>query len=230
MAAFQLPFQGAWILKIVQAAVAGGASDCIDIRLKPLEAEICFDLAESWSYQEIEASLLAPQPDSRPSYQHLVLGLRGVAFHERRAFCLQLPEQDEALVWNGENMLRQAVKRRSWNCLLEVSHSGLEECEGEFFSRLLNPKARSENAALTQVLHKRCFLCPVPLKLAQTRLDSFLRNPTHGLSTYSFPYEVSHHDSPNLPAWKLPRSTLEVEDVKSMGFYPDQVKKLWRNP
>ena len=227
LAAFQLPFQGAWVLKVVQAAVVGGSFEEIRICLKRSECCILFDSRVDWNLERLEVELSSPEDSSDGIYRHLITALRGIAFRERRSFLFVPQDSREGLLWNGDSFQTVVTEMSKEVCTLSVTH--LPPKEGNIFSRNFGSKRAGETAALTRVLASRCFACPVPIYLDKRRLDSFMLNPLHGLTASSCPYEVFSHDCESLPKWNQPVTGVAIPDSPHSSHFFGSMKSFMEN-
>jgi hypothetical protein len=201
LANFQLPFETAWILKVVQAAVRAGFSSKIEIKLERSECVIAFGADPHWDAETIKRAVLYPGKAVDAALDHLVTGLRALAVKGKRPFSLEFPEGRSALVWSGESF--DFEPSQSETCLLKVRYVDPKERRGLFSGRRVV-------AGLTKVLYARCFGCPVPLTLDGKRLDSFYNNPSHGLSNDSFPVQVDWFELASIPPLPLPKMKLAL--------------------
>lgn len=156
LAAFRLPFPGAWALKIVQAAVTGGASSVV---FSSSGGHILIDFEGlSWDLERLNQLFFQPQSDCEPTENHLLGGLWAVAIQRRRPFMLESGGQ--ALFWDGDGLARRGVLRQGTRLTLS---------RGSLWKTCL------------KALESRAFTCPIPLKVKGQRWDSLDLSP-HGQS------------------------------------------------
>ena len=206
LAGFQLPFEGAWALKIIQAAVAAGGCESIGVTLS--RSEQCFVLAglQNWSLESVESALLDLDRGKDRSIQHLVTGLRGVGFSDLRGFWLGLPGEEFALTWDGRELKRLPIEHPVRHPVLNITCKALFE-EGGFFGLSSLLAARERNATTQRVLATLAYTCPVPLELDGLRLDALEFNPHHGWGKVSQLLALGFAESDQLPQLVLPRRT-----------------------
>ncbi|MCA9776776.1 MAG: hypothetical protein KC800_08675 [Candidatus Eremiobacteraeota bacterium] len=209
LAGFQLPFDGAWALKIVQAAVASGV--CQEIKVTLTRTEQSFELigVRNWTLNQLEAALFNPDSDPSRAVNHLVTGLRGVGFSDLRGFWIGLPGESEALTWNGDELGRLPMARRMEHPLLIVTCKARFE-DGGFFGLSSYATARERNATLGKVLSTMAYTCPVPLHLDRRRIDALELDQIHGWSKTSQLLALGFEDG-DLPSLKIPRQTGKIE-------------------
>lgn len=230
LAEFQLPFKGAWSLKIIQAAVAGGMASAIRVDQTYSETRFYFSAPEDWTLSDIEDAFYEPEPTPGRALDHLKKALWTVALNEKRAFQINLPGYKDMLVWTGETLTR-APCPSSYDCFfLAISHRPAAQREAGLVGKLDFWVSAERNAEVMQALSERAFVCPVPLTVDNRRLDALQFCPSHGLSKTSHPLclrYVNHDALPNLTLapgtfrevenkdqyYKAPRYKLLSEDV-----------------
>ena len=208
LAGFQLPFEGAWALKIVQAAVADGG--CHEIKVTLGRSEQRFDLkgVQSWSLEALESGLLNPDSSSSRSLEHLIAGLRGVGFSDLRGFWLGLPGESEALTWDAENLGRLRMETQISHPILIVTCKAKFE-DGGFFGFSDYKAARERNATVEKIVSTTAYTSPVPLYLDGRRIDGFELDPRHGWGKASQLVALGFEEG-DLPALKLPAGDTNV--------------------
>lgn len=103
LGSFQLPFVGAWVLKLVQAAQAQeGASLVLSFR----DDEIRFSFRDfaplsAWSHSAFERDLFSSGPHTNIVVSHLVAGIRALAQQEKKNFSL-LYRDGFGVHWDGK--------------------------------------------------------------------------------------------------------------------------------
>lgn len=152
LAPYQLPEQGLWVAKMVQASVRYGAS-LIDFRLGRHSIELrCYDGAFP-SAQEILADVYRGEIPSQPSRRHLLSGLRAI-----------LGEKPTAIGWIDQQGHTIIVEEGT---VKEVRRRPLSG-ELSFYLKVeLRPLSRPalfrQTTAERHILRDRCALCPVPI-------------------------------------------------------------------
>jgi hypothetical protein len=97
---FSLPREDAWVLKVVQAAVASQATS-LEVRQTSNEIQFSFGPARPWSLAEVEAAFVNPEPEADRGLDHLKRGLWSVSLNGMKPFKYSLPQQKTSLIWNG---------------------------------------------------------------------------------------------------------------------------------
>ncbi|MBS2033936.1 hypothetical protein JST97_03060 [bacterium] len=185
LAAFQLPGEMDWLLKVVQAAVRADFLE-IDLRLSKSQAEFRFSGACRWRLEDIEGSFYDPESGGDRSLQALKEALWSVSLHNARPFCLVGENWPEALFWNGEQFSRQPANSANLT-RLTVSHRKRGDSG---FPILREVEAARRNASILQHLLHKAFPCPIPLRVDARRVDGFHLCPGHGLSCRSYPFAL----------------------------------------
>jgi len=183
LAAFQLPRETSWILKVVQAAVRCGAPG-LEIRQTSTDTEVRFCAPETWTLAALEADLVDPETSADPALDHLKRGLWSVGINGLRPFHCSLPGSAQALVWNG-NSFHQTACQISPDFQLTVSHRTI--FEGKGLPLLRSIEAATCNAEIAKELRSSAFTCPIPLTLDSCRLDALQLCPEHGFGASSYP-------------------------------------------
>lgn len=179
LGAFQLPFEGAWILKIVQALVAGGTTGTISVRIAARWVHIDFEAPPSWTVEAVRRALLSATPPSEDSLQHLVVGLRAVAFKDSRRFRLALA--GAVLEWNGAFEIVERERRHT----LSVEHVRTRASASE-------ARGSQEVATLIKVLRERAFTCPLELQIDSVVSSGLAGCPSHGFNRGTVPISTLH--------------------------------------
>lgn len=207
LAAFQLPFKGAWALKIVQCAVAGGFTSLkIDLSVKV--TTFTFEGSSGFSLAEVGQAFFDPNYSARPDLCHLVAALRVRGYNEMHPFWLTLAGESQAMVWDGEAMrITEQKPDRIPDHAFQLTFSNLPKGESMSVVGLFTEIAGSgRNAEITKVLSNFAFACPIPLTLDGRRIDALQNDPQHGWSPESQLLMIGFRDGP-LPALPLPRHT-----------------------
>lgn len=198
LAAFRLPRDSAWTLKIVQAAVASGCSQ-LDIRQTGTATEFHLSGPTGWTLDQVESEFYRVESCSETSLEYLKHGLWSASLNSGRPFSLAAPDWPEALLWKGDRLLRKSVPPVR-ETVLTVSHRGIVEAPGA--SRL----ARYEGFSRNRELAAHAFTCPRPLFLDKRRIDALQICDRHGLSGSSYPIQMGFIEA-ELPQLTIPAGT-----------------------
>ncbi len=204
LGSFQLPFAGAWILKMVQAAVLSPNAREIRISLTSREAWLEFDL-EELSLDEVEQAFLNPDLQVSPFLQELRRGLWAVTIGQNRGVQLALPWTSESLVWNGQSLQRMASSRIYPHLYLAVTHQSLDGGLAALFARGTSHVRQS--AELLQILSHCAHLCPIPIYLDRRLMNGFPVQSETIFSIVSVPVQLDFL-KPSAPPLLLPDQLL----------------------
>ncbi len=188
LANFQLPFEGAWAVKIVQAVVASGTRQAIRVTLGREETRFSWLGSSPWRTRDLEAAFLDPESAVDPGLEAMVIGLRAAALGESRDFRLRLAGDGEGvwLVWSDGAFESRPGEPEGANLL--VVRNRAVETPLDWIARKLRISRGHRDVA--DALGSRCFTCPVPLWLDGRRLDGIPHCPGHGLERNQWPLSL----------------------------------------
>ena len=222
LATFQLPFELAWVLKIVQAAVAGEVRE-LRIRQTSTDTEFLFQLPANWKLATLEQAFLQPDSSQPESIEHLRQGLWAASLNEGRPFQLVSGAEDDSVVWTGDELRR--VSSEAWACSgVTVSHRKKSEGEGWFLLKQI--QAARRNAEILQVLAGQAFTCPLPLIVDGRRLDGLQLCPKQGISASSHPLVMGWKSWGAEPQFRLPPGSFSGALEAAQQRIPSEVRGL----
>jgi hypothetical protein len=223
MAEFQLPFKGAWALKMVQAAVAGGVAQAIRVDQTYSETRFYFSVSAQWKLSTLEDAFFEPEPEQDRSLDHLKRALWTVGLNQKRPFQINLPGFQDMLVWTGERLLRVPCPS-TYNCFfLAVSHRPASQ-KG-LLGKLDFWTSAEENAEVMKALADHAFVCPVPLTVDSRRLDALQYCPGHGLGSASHPLVIRYLDN-DLPKLHLSPGNFRETKNRDQHYKAPRYQKL----
>jgi hypothetical protein len=212
LAAFQLPRATAWVLKVVQAAVAGH-SDGLYVHQTSTDTEFLFAPPQAWTLDRIEAAFYDPEVSGDDALDHLKRALWSVSLSQMRPFRMALPGCPNALLWTGREFRKLPAQPPKW-LTLTVSHRSVEAGKGVIILRSLQA-ARTNSEILAELVH-HAFVCPIPLKVDNRRLDALQGCPNHGSNPHSYPIRLGFAGSEG-PPFAIPKLTLGHYQPSSPG-------------
>lgn len=232
LAAFQLPFDGAWALKLVQCAVASKICRSLVIQLEAKESLFFFEDIPSWSLEELESVLLDPEFSEDPALSHLAIGLRVVGLNLKQPFWVALKSESEALVWDGHTFSRvpKSQNAQAASLTLNISNAPITEARGIFGLASIG-KNSARNAQLTKVLTSHAYACSIPLTLDGRRLDALEFDPRHGWTANSQVILIGSRDN-GLPKIGMPPATgatlvpQHVEMEEKLKIASEELRKV----
>lgn len=227
LASFQLGRNSAWILKIVQAAVALNARSMKIIQSTDgtgfvLEAPDMFELPD------FERALLATEVVLDGGLGHLAVGLRAVGFGDKRPFTLALEENGERTLFHSDGKkFSKSTKPidRAARARIQIGVAFPAEDRG----RSLGGLKRSAGRAMAEYDEVVNFAetCPIPLTFDGRRVDTmdavsrFAQDSSCARLSVGW---TSLHDPADTPPFLLPQglalqdSTASIKEKLSDKF------------
>jgi hypothetical protein len=218
IAAFQLAFANAWVLKLVQSAVATRSQAPIKVDLASRELRFHFSLS-GLSLDQVEAAFHDPEPSSNLALRHLLSGLWSVGLKEGWPFQLRLGEWEESLVWNGKALSRLPVTRPVSDAVLTVAFVKQDAGVLNWVKQV--SLAGRRNADLSATFQDLCYTCPVPLTVDGRRLDSLYHCPSHCPTVRDHLITLGFAHYPDPAELKIPPGTFEMKPI------PKGVQSFW---
>ncbi|MCA9792723.1 MAG: hypothetical protein KC910_13040 [Candidatus Eremiobacteraeota bacterium] len=197
LARSSLPFAGAWAVKLVQAAVAAGASR---LEFSHHRAETRVEFVAQLEVEPELAALEAAFFDPASEPGHLLMGLWSVGLGDGRAFALTI--DGKTLLWDGRQLSRCIPRQAVKGVRLTVSHRAHDQ---QGFAPGLATRRKSEQ---TDSLRERAFTAPLQLVVDKQRLDGLAHCPSHGYTSTSHPLALTLSRA-DLPPLRLSRGSLE---------------------
>lgn len=209
-----LPFNYAWVLKIVQAAVAWKSSR-IEVRQYRTFTVFAFlppDSKDLPSEEQLVGTLLSRKVSDETPLALFCHGLRGLVEQAGLSFRLILNDGDGEFrpIHAGPDATALAEEERSVGLGLApgvrllVGHLPLDQF---FMVRYVPKPFLSERADLkiARTLDRYCFLCPVPLILDGRRVDRLLAHPQWGFRSGRRPVALTPFRCSAFPSALVPK-------------------------
>lgn len=220
LANFQLPFKGAWAMKVFQAAIAFSPDQPVKFTCSSKDTTVEFQVPETLTIEEIEEAFFNPEQASHRGIRHLLSGLWAAGVAQKHSFALSFPHQAQSLLWTGERLERAegVLSGKVGTLALRNYPFNLGSSP---FSRASASSAW--NAETSKALTTYCYTSPVPLTLDGRRLDGLQFSPTHGWNKLNFPLSVTFLEA-DLPPLIVPPGTLkklsneEMKTAKGLGL------------
>lgn len=211
LANFQLPFDGAWSVKLFQSAIASGAKREFSVVLGKRVSMFEFDIEKEWNLDELRESFFNPEPSGIRHLDHLLSALWAVGVSDKKAFQLTIPGCHDSLVWDGGNLTTLPAEAEQENVKLVVTHA---EAGKNFLSEVLS--AARINNEISTALKDYCFTSPIPLLVDARRFDALQNCPEYGWNESSFPIALSFLEDQQLPTITVPQGTfLPIKNFKN---------------
>lgn len=183
LAQYQLPSPQAWVLKVIQAAVAAGADEEIRVHQLRDRTELSFTLRQPWSLPGLKRAFTNPEPAAEPGLAQLCQALWSAGLAQRRAIRLEFQGSPEVMIWDGSEL--SFLTRRSGAqgaYLLCVSHEQ-KKVEGSSWLAK-STRASRTNADVRTLLRQQAFCCPVRLWLDSYQIQCALALPGEPLELH----------------------------------------------
>lgn len=205
LAEFQLPFEGAWSVKVIQSLVASNVNSPIAVsQTRRLTVISCAD-PPFWDLDGLEQAFFTPQPQGIRTLDHIVAALWAVGLNGGRSFEVSLPHEPSVLLWDGQTMHRvQRAPGREFR--LSVTHQSAESSASWLYNQV---EASRRNTEVATALRDHCYTCPVPLTIDGRRVDGLHHCPGHGWSPRTFPLSLTFVKG-DLPEQPWPSGTFEA--------------------
>ncbi|MCA9794929.1 MAG: hypothetical protein KC910_24140 [Candidatus Eremiobacteraeota bacterium] len=155
LGSFQLPDPEAWVLKLVQAGVAGQAAEMSVHQTRQSSRFVVVGVPD-WSFETVLEALFQLKAQSGSALDHLATAIRTLVTQSERRVELVFPS-GQAVAWNGLVFTDQDPRAPSVRFELVVDHLPLAGSDRSERARY--------TAALSRQLSEHCYYCPVPLRL-----------------------------------------------------------------
>jgi hypothetical protein len=200
LAAHSLPFEHAWVLKLVQSAVRIRSA----LALEQTRSVSTFTWADArWTQQQVQGAMLSVDDSFDPALTHLGHGLRALAKSTSLSFAVRFLT-GESIMWNGQGFQQgPSVPAATEPFTVAVSHFELDESTG--FLSTATFRAAERRASIGRVLSSRCHWAPVRVTLDGRSINNIFSDPTFGGSNLRQPLCLIR-----VPP-QLPYPTLEVQ-------------------
>lgn len=195
MGSSALPFEYAWVLKVVQAAVSQGS----ELRVAQSSTETVFRWeAPSWGHGELEVALLEKVSNANRSLSHFVDGLRALAM-TGLPFSLGYGGGEIAF-WTGQGFELASAANPMGDMVLTVSHLKVGETEKRF--SLSDSPDRARYVGIGSALSQHAHWSPVSITLDKRVVSNVANDPRFGASHEVHPlYFMPFDPNPAVPSW-----------------------------
>lgn len=204
MAKYSLPREFAWVLKIVQAAVAAKCAS-ITVTQSRTSSTFAFEMEDRAllpTMQELVRAILQLTLESEKFVDRLGAALRMLVEKSHQSFLLRIdrgdgdPQSMYAGVYYGEmSEGERSAEKAQWNhpLCLRINHVPHTE-ENRFLLNLLPVKDQA--VPLLLELERYAYVSPVPITLDGRRLDGILRTGALGWSPRKKPIRTARLEIP----------------------------------
>ena len=219
MGSFSLPFEDAWVLKLVQSAVRAGVA----LTVTQSRTETVFEWGTAWRChtQELEQAMFTVQVGEITPLSQLGVGLRALARSTRLPFSISYSDGRRA-IWGGETFMRVADAAAGQTVPFRVSVSHFAVGEAAWLFSLDNIDARRRLAAIAKALTHHCHWAPTEITLDGRPITNMFLDPVFGMSQLHQPmFVLRAPPAPGIPALTVsarlcdhPEGTADAPRVK----------------
>ena len=204
LGAFQLPFPEAWVLKLVQCAVALGAEE-VHVAQTWRESRFSFVGGREITPEDVEIAVFE-MPEYLPRAL-LTLGtaVRALGKGSQHPFCLCYPG-GVGQAWTGERFVnRQLSLKGEAQFSIIVSHFEIGAGVSDVWA-LSGDALREKMLRISGTLSGQCYAAPARLFLDGRQLNGPQNDPVFGLTTSVRPLALLEKRSDELPTFSFPVS------------------------
>lgn len=177
LGAYQLPFQDAWVLKLVQAAAASPGTR-LAVRLTRVECAFEFKGPPDWNPEGLKNAIFDINRPADDALGHLAVAIRSMALLKTRPFSIEYPSgENEA--WTGE-AFAELPQTENPDCSFAVTVANYKFGESGSFFSLSRGRGSEFRARITRTLSSSCHLCSDCLTLDSRSPGGFVADPKFG--------------------------------------------------
>ena len=199
LGAFQLPFAEAWVLKLIQGAVALGAEE-IRVSQTWRESEFVFEGGREITPEDVEAAVFETPEYLPPGLKTLGIAVRALGKGSKHPFCLGF-KGGVGQAWTGKKFVSRKLGLRE-NFSVVVSHFEFGSSILDMWS-LPGDELRRKMVAISHTLTGQCYPCPARLLLDGRQLNGPHNDPVFGMTTLVRPLATMGVRSEELPVFPM---------------------------
>lgn len=210
LAAFQLPVEEGWVLKVVQAVCADKGTS-MDVEQNYYESKFLIRGVANWNRKELEEAVFFLGIEATSSLAHLAVAVRALAQMRDRPFSIRYCD-GERRVWDGERF------QLTGNFQDPVVPSSLEITVGHLtFAERQTPYSTESSPALrvcykiARVLREHCHLASHLITLEGHSIGDLRNDPDYGVSPTVKPIALLRRQWEGLPQLLLPGADSRIE-------------------
>ena len=189
LADFSLPFEGAWVVKLIQSACA--AKSNLIVQQAREESLFIWRGGPVWTHEQVLDAVFNLESLSDRALAHFGVALRALAGASGLPFSLHYPDGHHA-IWTGQRFEYgpNNFPIRHNSIRLTVSHLRPGESRGMFGGAGVSASARG--ATIAAVLNAHAQWAPVHVTLDQRLISNIFHDPTFGVSELRQPVCLLH--------------------------------------
>ena len=180
LSTYQLPFEHAWVLKLVQAAVLA-ACESLQVKLTGSESSFRFVGQSRWTQDLVTAALFSADSAQDMALVPLAAAVRYLARSADKLLALRYPD-GTTQVWDGE-AFHSETSPYPVDCFELTVFSARKS--GSFWS--LGASGLIDAAMIGKVLSNLAYPCPIPITLDGRPINGFSNDPNGGATSHTAP-------------------------------------------
>ena len=205
---YQLPFEGAWAVKLVQSGVLNPKVRSLHFAATKEETKFWTTGNQDWTLDQIETALGDPEYSKDPALFQFITALRVVGLGKKRPFLVEQVGCREQIVWDGQELTRETTSKLTRHFAVTICNRALNDRS----DTVRGSSYAARNAAVSKNLYQFCHTCPKPLKLDGARIDGLELSPKHGWGQSSQLLALGFQDG-DLPPLPIPERTSQQKVV-----------------
>ena len=202
LAAYQLTFAEAWVLKVVQAAVSHPQAT-LQIRPSRGEVEFVFCAVRDWTEPTLQKALLEPNSETPQPLKHLTVAIRVLVGQKSRPFSVHYP--DGLLhAWTGSGF-RELSRSTAPTETFILSVGNFEFGQSQSYFAGTGKEAAAYREKEMRAFREHCHLAPARVKLGRSTAGGLISDPYLGEGETTRPFAVFKDvKSEQSPSFHLP--------------------------
>jgi hypothetical protein len=184
LSAYQLPFEQAWVLKLVQAAVTSGIPE---LRVKQSGSETTFQFVgqTSWNEEAVTRELFSTSSVVDQGLRHLAIAVRYLAKTAEKLLALHYPD-GTTQVWDGQSFHTESSPYPTEHFELTIFSAQKQGLRW----LVLPVLGAGETAGLGKVLSSLAYTSPIPITVDGRRINGFSSDIDAGATSTTAPFAL----------------------------------------
>ena len=227
LGAFQLPFPEAWVLELVQCAVALGVEE-VQVAQTWRESRFSFVGGREITPEDVEVAVFE-MPEYLPrGLVALGTAVRALGKGSRHPFCLCY-QGAKGQAWTGDRFINRHVGLKGEvQFSVIVSHFEIGDGIGDIWS-LSGDALREKMLRISGTLSGQCYAAPTRIFLDGRQLNGPQNDPVFGLTTSVRPLALLKITNDELPGLSFPMSqglrTCGTSDLQIHSGFGESLEK-----
>ena len=207
LAAYQLTFPEAWVLKVIQAAVSQPEAS---LEIRPSRGEVVFVVrrAGEWTESTLQKALLEPDAQTPQPLKHLTVAIRALVGQKNRPFTIQYPD-GLLKAWTGSGF-KELSRSQEPSDTFTLSVGTFEFGQSQSYFAGTGKDAAAYREKVMNAFREHCHLAPSQVKLSGSTAGGLVTDPYLGDGETTRPFLlVKDVKSEESPAFRLPGNRLK---------------------